>query len=621
MAGVEVLGMAPASIMISQLRPCTWFSTIVPSLKNLPWAAGNPQCNAPVFCQDSHEQHIYVLYGLGGAGKTQIALRFIKESGCFTDKFLVDASSTETIETGLKAIATAKEIGNSLQDALKWLASRDQQWLLFFDNVDDPKLNLNKFFPKCNHGNIIITSRNPNLRVCGAHSQVSDMEEADAVTLLLKSAAPETSLPNELLAAEIVKHYIQKIEQRLLRDKPTLSHDDYACTVYTTWQMSFDRLSPPAAMFLQLCSFLHREGISEDIFSRAAYLLIHDQYEHKPKRLQKLKAKFRRLWSRSEISPKNNAENPRKFLSLFLGPNGEWDSVSFMNVTKEIMAYSLINFDAERKSFSIHPLVHEWTRTTVTDKDSVHECMAEILGMCIKQIPREDIQLTSLRLVSYVDSLMPTEISRFGREYAMIYYHVGRYISARELEAVLQEWQKILGDDHVDTLHAMNNLANTYCNLGQFQDAEKLQLVVLEKWRKLVGNDLNILLAMNNLANTYGDLGQHEEAEKLQLVVLEKRRNHLGDDHLDTLKAMNNLAVTYDKLGRFAEAEKLKIVGLEKRRKFLGDGHPNTLAAMHTLGCAYYNLGQFEKAEELQVAAVEKQRKLFGDNHPNTPLI
>ncbi|KAF8144893.1 P-loop containing nucleoside triphosphate hydrolase protein [Mycena galopus ATCC 62051] len=318
------------------------------------------------FAQDSHEQHIYVLYGLGGAGKTQIALRFIKESGCFTDKFLVDASSTETIETGFKAIATAKKIGNSLQDALKWLASRDQQWLLFFDNVDDPKLDLNKFFPKCNHGNIIITSRNPNLRVYGAHSQVSDMEEADAVALLLKSAAQETSLPNELLAAEIVQvlwylplaivqagafilesgaldTYLalySKNRARLLRDKPTLSHDDYAWTAYTTWQMSFDRLSPTAAKFLQLCSFLHQDGISEDIFSRAAYSLVQDQSEDKPKKLQKLQAKFRRLWSRSEISLKHNVKNPRKFLSWFLGPNREWDSASFVKVTKEIMAYS-----------------------------------------------------------------------------------------------------------------------------------------------------------------------------------------------------------------------------------------------------------------------------------------
>ncbi|KAF8190577.1 P-loop containing nucleoside triphosphate hydrolase protein [Mycena galopus ATCC 62051] len=643
------------------------------------------------FAENTGRQHIYVLYGLGGAGKTQIALKFMDGSISFTDKLLVDASSIETIETGLKAIATAKEIGNSSQEALKWLATRDQQWLLFFDNADDPKLDLNKFFPKCNHGNIIITSRNPNLRVYGAHSQVSDMDEADAVALLLKSAAQETSLPNELLAAKIVQvlwylplaivqagafilesgsldTYLAlypKNQAKLLSEKPTLSHDDYAWTAYTTWQMSFDRLSPPAAMFLQLCSFLHRDGISEDIFSRASHYLIQHEDEYKPKKLQQLKAKFKMVWSQSGVSSKSKTQNPREFLSLFLGPNGEWESTSFVKLTKEIMAYSLINFDAERKSFSMHPLVHEWSRTTLIDPDPAHSCMGAILGMSITEISEVDIQLGSLRLVSHIDTLMqlrPTEICSFTPQYASIYFHVGRYTAARELQeavlqkqenrlgndhwdtleamhwlamtyihlgqfqeakklklVVLEKWRKCFGDEHPKTLRAINNLASTYQSLGQFQEAEKLQLVVLEKQRKLLGDDhLDTLWVMNNLANTYRSLGQVEKAEKLQLVVLEKRRKLLGDDHLDTLLAMNNLAATHVDVGLFEEGERLHVQVLDKRRRALGEEHAETIQSMNNLGHTYYCLGQLENAEELQVVAVKKQRKLFGDNHPES---
>ncbi len=57
---------------------------------------------------------------------------------------------------------------------------------------------------------------------------------------------------------------------QLLSEEPTQTHHEYAWTVYTTWQMSFDKLSQPAAMFLQLSSFLHQDGILEEIFSRAA---------------------------------------------------------------------------------------------------------------------------------------------------------------------------------------------------------------------------------------------------------------------------------------------------------------------------------------------------------------
>ncbi|KAF8132237.1 P-loop containing nucleoside triphosphate hydrolase protein [Mycena galopus ATCC 62051] len=639
------------------------------------------------FATATGKQHIYVLHGLGGIGKTQIALKFIEE---FT-RLVVDMSTTETAEISLKTIAMTKQIGNSSQEVLKWLEANQENWLLFFDNLDDPQINLNRFLPKCNHGNIIITSRNPNLRVVGAHSQVTGMEEGDAVALLLRSAGQETSPDNELLASEIVKvlwhlplaivqagafilesgslnTYLalySKSQARLLTKKPTVTHDDYAWSAYTTWQISFDRLSPPAAKLLQLCSFLHQDGISEDIFSRGALWLIQNESKYKPTKLQKLKAKFKGVWSRSPISLPNGMENPGEFLSQFVGPTGEWDALRFREVINEIKVYSLINFDAECKSFSIHPMVHDWSRTTLTDPDPAHLCMTDILGMSIQKIPSEDVRLASLTLVFHLDMVMrpmPTEVSRFGLQYARIYRHAGRYAAAKELEeAVLQQRKKLYGDAHLDTLFAMTKLAKTYDHLGQseeaktlklvvleklgkflgenhldtikamhslavtysylgqFQEAQKLQLVVLEKRKKHLGDaHLDTLDSMTNLATTYGDLGQFEEAEKLEVVVLEERRKLLGDDHLDTLNDMENLAITHDDLGQFKEAEKLKAMVLEKRRKLLGNDHPDTLFAMNNLGHTYYCLGQFVKAEELQVVAVEKQRKLFGDNHPHS---
>lgn len=122
---------------------------------------------------------------------------------------MIDTSTRDTIETGLKNIAVTKA-GSSSQDALGWLASKQDDWLLFFDNADDPKINLNSFFPKCTHGNILITSRNPGLCVYAeSHALISDMEEPDAVHLLLTSAAQEFTEGNKDMAAEIVKVWKQ----------------------------------------------------------------------------------------------------------------------------------------------------------------------------------------------------------------------------------------------------------------------------------------------------------------------------------------------------------------------------------------------------------------------------
>ncbi|KAJ7853125.1 P-loop containing nucleoside triphosphate hydrolase protein [Mycena olivaceomarginata] len=510
------------------------------------------------FAQDTQKQKIYVLYGLGGAGKTQIALKFIEESTDFNDCFLVDASTRETIETGLKHIALVKQTGNSSQDALSWLASKQEDWLVFFDNADNPKINLNQFFPKCNHGNIIITSRNPNLCIYGGHSQVSDMEESDAVALLLRSVQQEESAAKKLLALDIVK----------------------------------------------LCSFIHRDDISEEIFLRAANYMakVPEQAQYK-KRLQQLKSKFMQIFSlRSSSNPEEI--QPSKFLSYFADSTGKWSSLQFLKYTNEIKAYPLISFHPESKTFSIHPLVHSWSQTRLADPESYSSCMAEILGISIIEIPEQDRLLASLKLVSHVESII----------------QVGQYTKAEALNvAELAKRRKTFRNNHLNTLQIMADLATIYKKQGRLGGAEELDLLVLEKRRRLLGNNHPATLeAMFNLAITYDNQSRFEDAKNLAVTVVQGRKELLGDDHLDTIHAMQYLAIIHINLGKFAEAEKLQVVVLKNQRNFLGDSHPRTLDAMHNLAITYNKLGRFEEAKSLQLLVLETWRKLLGDNHQET---
>ncbi|KAJ6533755.1 P-loop containing nucleoside triphosphate hydrolase protein, partial [Mycena vulgaris] len=621
------------------------------------------------FRQDLEKQHIFLLHGLGGAGKTQIALKFIEEfSSHFSDIFLIDTSTTETIDTAFGAIATTQNAGNTTDDALKWLRSKPAEWLLFFDNADDPRINLNKFFPQCDHGNILITSRNPGLRVyAGSHSLVSDMEELDAVALLLKSCAEEITPRNKELATEIVKalYYLplaiiqagafiaksgalssylnlySENQARLLSQQPDQSHDDYARTVYTTWQISFERLSKPAATLLQLFSFLHHKGISEDIFSRAS---VYQFTPHSP--------------SKEEL------HDLLEFLSLFVGPTGVWNSLYFMEIMNEIRAYSLANFDLEKALYSIHPLVHSWSRGTVTNQQ-YYDWMVAVVGMSISAISDQDIQLASVPLLPHVDSLIHEKTSLtvdLGLNYARIYYYVGRLRNSEELElgalnrlrnvlgkehpdtltgmenlgltyhtqgkwaeaeelqlAVLKNRRKILGEEHMDTVMAMSRLASTYNRQGKFNKAMELQVAVLKKRKRVLREDHPATLrAMAYLASAYENLKQFKEAEELEIVVFEKRRKILGEDHPDTLLAMGNLALTYHEMGKFKEAEKLEVVLLEKQKKILGEDYEDTIKIMAALGITYYKLGKFREAEELEVVVLRKQRKILGEDHPDT---
>ncbi|KAJ6517598.1 hypothetical protein DFH09DRAFT_1195296 [Mycena vulgaris] len=580
------------------------------------------------FMQSKGVQKIFLLYGLGGAGKTQISLKFIQElASHFTDIFLIDTSTVETIDAGLKTIATVKNVGNSSQDALQWLSSKEDDWLLFFDNSDDPKIDLNDYFPQCTHGNILITSRNPGLRVYTAsHSHVSDMEETDAMDLLLRSAALDITDHNKLTATRIVKvlcylplaiiqagafisrsgnldSYLDLYEKnrtRLLSQKPTQGHNNYAWTVYTTWQISFDQLSQQAQKFLQLCSFLHYQAISEEIFKNAT------NFEFKPSGP-----------SREEL------QMPLEFLSQFLGPAGIWDSLCFMDLTNEIQSYSLINYNSEKKMFSIHPLVHYWTHSTLSNESSYHHCMIAIVGMGLARLPDEDIRLASLWMLPHIELLIKLSLDvtpDFRLQFGKIYMFAGKTEKANQLALTLvDDRRKLLGDDHPDTLEAICLLARTHNGLGQFANAEKCLAGVLEKQKTILSDKHpDTIQFMVSLAKTYINLGKLQEAEGLLIVVLDIWREMLGDSHPETLRVMQDLALAYQKLGKFQKAEELQVVELDNWRTILGHHHPETLSAMGYLGVTYRHLGKLQTAEELQVVVCDKRRKMFGDHHPDT---
>ncbi|KAJ7289418.1 hypothetical protein C8J57DRAFT_431685 [Mycena rebaudengoi] len=580
------------------------------------------------FSQDIGRRHVSLLHGLGGAGKTQICLKFMDETdkSRFTDVFFLDASGIDTIKNGLKNIALTQSVGSEDEDASRWLASSQDEWLLIFDNADDPSINLFNYFPRSSSGNILITSRNPELYVHApnSHHHISDMEEEDAVQLLLASAMQPLSTETESLATDIVKalycfplavvqagsfiartgtlrKYLALYKQnraKLLSMLPSQSHDEYAWSVYTTWDISFKCLGPLAARFLQICSFLHHEGISEAIFSNAA------TYK-------------KTVFGTSE----EEIQEARQFLNNFLAQSRIWDELQFTEIIAEIRGYSLINQDPNTNLLSIHPMVHDWSGKTITDTTPTRQCCAAILAMSTLSLGNDQVFLISL--LPHINCVLREDLQlahKFPHPYQRVFYDSGHFERAWELcVALLENRKHILGSEHLETLFVMKELATIYWKLGKFTDAEELEVAVLEKRKQILGSEHpDTLAAMSNLATTYWDLGKLTAAEELEVAVLEKRKHVLGSEHPDTLTAMSNLATTYHSLGKFTDAEDLYVMVLEKRKQILGPEHPNTLAAMSHLATTYYSLGKFTDAEELQVDVLEKRKHLLGPDHPDT---
>ena len=276
-----------------------------------------------IHCSDSSlmSRRSCLLWGTGGIGKTQICLKFIEEmSGSFLHVFWVDASSEENIIMSLRGISSipaAKAcLDDSVESVLQWMSGIQEEWLIVFDNADNPPVYVvEKFIPPGNRGNILITSRNPSMgRIVSFENiiEIDEMEEADAITLLLKASHLDASAEHEKVAKNIVTelgciplavdqagtfieagrssihkylHQFSLHRQMLMSDATFKGASNYDRTVYGTWDLSYKEIkkratgesnigdaqaSHAAILILQICAFYHHSNISKDIFRSAA---------------------------------------------------------------------------------------------------------------------------------------------------------------------------------------------------------------------------------------------------------------------------------------------------------------------------------------------------------------
>ncbi|KAH8818955.1 hypothetical protein DL96DRAFT_1715227 [Flagelloscypha sp. PMI_526] len=629
------------------------------------------------FADTTPRFHIAVLSGLGGSGKTQCGLMFIQqclEENRFTEVFFLDASDRITLESSFKSVAEAKHVGKSFEDGIRYLEGRTDEWLLILDNADDPELDLGPYIRR-KHGNILITTRNPHVGELApdCHCLVDRLDLEDAKELLLRGVrvselvdcdAHVTKIVEELgCLALAVNHtraflakgtcalpdYLQLYKENreeLLRDYPTRkqSTDDYRYTVFTAWNISFNRLSENAKTFIRIVCFMHHEGIPLFIFNQA--------WES----LSKLETDEREASVPRALSD---------FLSSFTSGNSVWHQYRFLQILEEARSFSLIEWDSHKRTISFHPLVQQWARNCFRDVDCSLQATQTILSLVtpLGQSAADHSTRMSLFL-HFRDSLefglelhhiflchagealydgglhhealhlFEQEVEakrrilgpehpktlRSMRDLVIIYSTLSRYNDALELgEQVVKDSRRILGTEHPDTLESICSLAGTYSNLSRHNDALELGEQVAKDSRRILGSEHpDTLRSMRSLATTYSDLSRHDEALELEERVLEDSRRILGSEHPDTLLSMRSLAVTYYTLSRHADALELGEQVLEDSRRILGSEHPDTLRSMRDLATTYSNLSRHTDALGLDEQVLKDSRRILGSEHPDT---
>ncbi|QRV92928.1 kinesin light chain [Ceratobasidium sp. AG-Ba] len=349
------------------------------------------------------ELRVFVFHGLGGAGKTQLALQTVQRTwDHWSDVVYINASSTETLTSTLKDFAVTKKIGHNYQDALQWLGKTTSPWLMIFDNADNSSIGFQNYFPKGAGGRIILTTRAREVALLsrGPDSEynVSSLEADEAYQLLLAVARPrakdlskkEKDAAVLLIQVELVLvrcmdmagAYIWRTScgfyryreiysaqpQRTLEkyNNVLLELSGYEKTVYGTWVMSYQSLSKRAQRMLWLISYLQRDKISAEIFRRAAT------------RVKKFKPKF----PLTDIMGAIFADL-EDYLTGFL-VRDKWNLEAFQSLMGEIISYSLISYDRMDATYALHVLVQGWVKTVVPyqlAEASAQACLLLILSI------------------------------------------------------------------------------------------------------------------------------------------------------------------------------------------------------------------------------------------------
>jgi tetratricopeptide (TPR) repeat protein len=614
----------------------------------------------------SGKTHLFAIYGLGGIGKTQIALEYAyRNRSRYRTVWWLDAEPPEHFDTetrhstvvldlsnGLLNLARALDLkperfaifnGRTDDDArllaalMRWLENQ-RSWLLIFDNADDLKA-VEPYLPTNLTGSVVLTSRVQNFQILGPNivcSEIQSMGEPEAMLFLLR----RTQKPG-------VKHHSQSLEDLLTGLTPAESR---------AFREIIDKLGGLPLALEQAGAYV----LDQNQISFVEYLAA---YQANTKRLlgyppvkgdytRSVETTWRMNFKEIALSrPRGRAAVAVLRLSAFLAPDNipfeilskgttrisnalrilDLDPTALPEILALLTKYSLIR--KEQRAYSIHRLVQQVIQNRMMLKDKARwvEKAILVLNHCFPE-PTFDVRASCDRLFphalmckNFIDTgkLNTANSEQLLRKLSEYLSMIGQYAEQQDIcQSLLRVRTALYSEDSIPVTDSLQDLGRIHKSQGRYEESDTKYtdaLKILKKHRKEEPRRLAAVL--NNLAVVKSRRRLYRDAESYYRKAGLVQTQFLGASQEDTRAYSNillNLSVVSQKRDRSERARYY----LDRAEKIHG-GNPtfevslSGAADAYELGTVYEAQGRHADAEKLYEWVLEARQKLLPPHHPD----